>query len=54
MSGGPLGGTRVVELGGGVACAFAGKWLAALGAEVIRVEPEGGDPAWRDRMPRDR
>ena len=43
---------RVVELGGGVACAFAGKWLAALGAEVIRVEPEGGDPAWRDRMPR--
>ena len=43
---------RVVELGGGVACAFAGKWLAALGAEVIRAEPEGGDPAWRDRMPR--
>jgi len=47
----PLRGARVVELGGGVACAFAGKWLAALGAEVIRVEPEGGDPAWRERMP---
>jgi len=47
----PLHGVRVVELGGGVACAFAGKWLAALGAEVIRVEPEGGDPAWRERMP---
>ncbi len=50
----PLFGVRVVELGGGVACAFAGKWLAALGAEVIRVEPQGGDPAWRDRMPRGR
>ncbi len=50
--GGPLRGARVVELGGGVPCAFAGKWLAALGAEVIRVEPRGGDPAWRDRMPR--
>jgi crotonobetainyl-CoA:carnitine CoA-transferase CaiB-like acyl-CoA transferase len=31
----PLRGIRVVELGGGVACAFAGKWLAALGAEVV-------------------
>ncbi len=50
-SGTPLRGTRVVELGGGVACAFAGKWLAALGAEVIRVEPKGGDPAWRERIP---
>ena len=50
-TGGPLRGTRVIELGGGVACAFAGRWLAALGAEVIRVEPAGGDPAWRDRMP---
>ncbi len=47
----PLHGVRVVELGGGAACAFAGKWLAALGAEVIRVEPKGGDPAWRDRVP---
>jgi len=49
---GPLLDIRVVELGGGVACAFAGRWLAALGAEVIRVEPMGGDPAWRDRVPR--
>jgi hypothetical protein len=30
-----LGGVRVVALGGGVACAFAGRWLAALGAEVM-------------------
>ncbi|HKA14972.1 MAG TPA: CoA transferase, partial [Myxococcota bacterium] len=43
-----LAGVRVVELGGGVACAFAGRWLAALGAEVTRVEPPGGDPAWRE------
>ncbi len=50
--GGPLRGVRVIELGGGVACAFAGKWLAGLGAEVIRVEPKGGDPAQRERTPR--
>ncbi len=48
MSDGPLAGVRVVELGGGGACAFAGKWLAGLGAEVVRVEPAGGDPAWRE------
>ncbi|TMA33196.1 MAG: hypothetical protein E6J87_10815, partial [Deltaproteobacteria bacterium] len=30
-----LGGVRVVALGGGVACAFTGRWLAALGAEVM-------------------
>ena len=33
--GGPLEAARVIELGGGVACAFAGKWLAGLGAEVL-------------------
>ena len=33
----PLRGVRVVELGGGVACAFAGRWLAALGAQVIQI-----------------
>jgi crotonobetainyl-CoA:carnitine CoA-transferase CaiB-like acyl-CoA transferase len=30
----PLRGVRVVALGGGVACAFASRWLAALGAQV--------------------
>jgi hypothetical protein len=30
----PLRGVRVVALGGGAACAFAGRWLAALGADV--------------------
>ncbi len=31
----PLQGVRVVVLGGGVPCAFAAKWLAALGAQVV-------------------
>jgi crotonobetainyl-CoA:carnitine CoA-transferase CaiB-like acyl-CoA transferase len=36
----PLRGVRVVALGGGVACAFAERWLAALGAEVVRAAPD--------------
>ena len=43
----PLSGTRAVEVGPGIAGAFAGKWLAALGAEVVKVEPPEGDPARR-------
>jgi crotonobetainyl-CoA:carnitine CoA-transferase CaiB-like acyl-CoA transferase len=43
----PLHGIRVVELGTSVACAFAGKWLAALGADVVKLEPPSGDPARR-------
>ena len=39
---------RVVELGTGSAAAYAGKLLAAFGAEVIKVEPEGGDPLRRE------
>jgi crotonobetainyl-CoA:carnitine CoA-transferase CaiB-like acyl-CoA transferase len=54
VASGPLAGVRVVELGGGVACAFAGRWLAALGADVVRVEPRAGDPAWRERILSDR
>ena len=38
----PLGGVRVVEIGGWVSAAFAGKILADLGAEVVTVEPPGG------------
>ena len=38
----PLDGVRVVEIGGWVAAAFAGKILADLGAEVVTVEPPGG------------
>ena len=38
----PLDGVRVVEIGGWVSAAFAGKILADLGAEVVVVEPSGG------------
>src|SRR5579884_2424069 len=37
-----LGGLRVIELGAGVAPAFAGRWLAAFGATVVKVEPPDG------------
>jgi crotonobetainyl-CoA:carnitine CoA-transferase CaiB-like acyl-CoA transferase len=37
-----LGGLRVVELGGGIAAAYATKLLADLGADVVVVEPPGG------------
>lgn len=35
---------RILELGSGMAAAMAGMVLAENGAEVIRVEPQGGDP----------
>ncbi len=40
----PFGGVRVLELGHYVAAPFATRLLADLGAEVIKVEPPGGDP----------
>jgi crotonobetainyl-CoA:carnitine CoA-transferase CaiB-like acyl-CoA transferase len=39
----PLEGLRVVELTDGVAGAYAGRLLAVLGADVVKVEPPGGD-----------
>ena len=39
---------RILELGSGMAGAMAGMVLAENGAEVVRVEPPGGDPE-RDR-----
>ncbi|MCF8099317.1 MAG: CoA transferase, partial [Desulfarculaceae bacterium] len=39
-----LSGYRVLELAGQESL-FAGKLLADMGAEVIKVEPPGGDPA---------
>src|SRR5690606_17711959 len=45
----PLAGVRVIELGQLLAGPFAGTLLAYFGAEVIKVEPPGGDPirGWR-------
>jgi CoA:oxalate CoA-transferase len=40
----PLGGLRVVESCRRVQGPLAGRLLALLGAEVVRIEPPGGDP----------
>ena len=42
--GGPLDGVRVIELGVWVAGPAAGGIMADWGADVIKVEPESGDP----------
>jgi crotonobetainyl-CoA:carnitine CoA-transferase CaiB-like acyl-CoA transferase len=42
-----LQGIRVVECGEGVSAAYAAKLLADLGAEVVKVEPPGGDETRR-------
>lgn len=41
----PLNGIRVVELSAGVAGPVAGMLLADYGADLVKVEPPGGDPA---------
>jgi crotonobetainyl-CoA:carnitine CoA-transferase CaiB-like acyl-CoA transferase len=46
----PLAGVRVVEVAQYVAGPLAGSLLAELGADVIKVEPPGGD-AYRQTMP---
>src|SRR6478752_3885725 len=40
----PLSELRVVEIGSGEALAFCGKLFADWGAEVVKIEPVGGDP----------
>jgi crotonobetainyl-CoA:carnitine CoA-transferase CaiB-like acyl-CoA transferase len=44
----PLQGIRVIELATGVPGPYAGKLLADYGAEVIKVEPPGGDHTRRE------
>lgn len=46
-----LHGTRVLDLSGDAAGAYAGRMLALLGADVVKVEPPSGD-ATRRRGPR--
>lgn len=45
----PLDGVRVLEVGQLLAAPFAGMMLAYFGADVVKVEPPGGDPirTWR-------
>ncbi|WP_423457178.1 CaiB/BaiF CoA transferase family protein [Ottowia sp. VDI28] len=43
----PLQGLRVVELGQYIAAPAAGQMLADLGADVIKIEPPGGDASRR-------
>lgn len=40
----PLEGVRVLELGSGIAAAFAGRYLAGYGADVVHVDIEGRVP----------
>jgi crotonobetainyl-CoA:carnitine CoA-transferase CaiB-like acyl-CoA transferase len=49
-AGRPLEGLRVIEMGQLLAGPFTGTILAYFGAEVIKVEPPGGDPVrgWRE------
>jgi crotonobetainyl-CoA:carnitine CoA-transferase CaiB-like acyl-CoA transferase len=42
-----LSGLKVLELGQGISAPFCAKMFADLGAQVIKVEPPGGDPARR-------
>jgi len=48
-----LQGLRVVDLSDGIAGAYATRWLAALGASVVKVEPPEGDPTRRTGLRRD-
>ncbi|MPY95042.1 MAG: hypothetical protein GEV08_18875 [Acidimicrobiia bacterium] len=46
----PLQGVRVLEVGGGIPAAFAGRWLAGFGADVVRTEGSGAVPLTDDEV----
>jgi len=48
----PLSGLRVLEIGHFVAAPFAARILGDLGADIIKIEPPGGDPArqWGEQV----
>src|SRR3981189_236012 len=46
---GPLNGVRVLDLRGGVSGPFATMFLADQGADVLKIEPIGGDITRRSR-----
>ncbi len=48
----PLSGLRVLEIGHYVAAPFAARILGDLGADIIKIEPPGGDPArqWGEQV----
>lgn len=49
----PLDGIRVLEIGAYIAGPYAGAMLRSLGAEVVKVEPKGGEPFRRGSGNRD-
>ena len=51
---GPLAGVRVLDLTRALAGPYATMMLADMGAEVVRVEPVGGEPMRRFGPPTDR
>src|SRR4051812_39032011 len=40
----PLSRFRVLQIGSGIALDYCGKLFADFGADVVKLEPEGGDP----------
>lgn len=47
----PFEGLQVLEAGTGIGISYCGKLLRDAGADVVRVEPPGGDPVRAERAP---